>query len=139
MDWLPNLADSSQWNVIAVRTLTQQRYRVAIAPQEFIISGAIATVETNCFDAPMSWHTGGWVASFLLFGSSRVEVSRQVLALSSETLIVLPKVSGVYLLQVTFPRWIPQLRLIVREFIGEDLRPGDVLARIEQKFDALNP
>lgn len=139
IDWLPDLTDPTQWRVVSIKSLNQQQRRVAIPAQEFTLSGAIATAAVDCFNAPVSWTLGGWATSFLGLGGSRVQVDRQVLTLGSETLIVLPKSSGWYALQVSFPRWLPQARIIVREFIGVDLRPSDLLDRVERKIDALNP
>lgn len=113
--------------------------RVAIAPQEIPLSSAIALVEAKCFTAPPSWYQAGWATALLSAdGSSRVQVSRQVLSLHDANLMVLPKSSGFYTLQVSFPRWIPQIRLIVKEFIGEDVRPIDQLNRIEQRLDVVS-
>ena len=138
MDWLPDLSDSSQWAVIAIKTLRQTQPRVAISPQLFTLQGAIALVEASYFDAPTTWYQAGWATALLSFESGSVQVSRQILSLRDNNLIVLPKSSGFYSLQISFPRWLPQVRLIVREFIGADLRPSDQLSRIEQKLDSIN-
>lgn len=139
MDWLPDLSNPDVWSVLAIKTLRQPQPRVAIAPQEVPLSSAIAQVEAKCFTAPPSWYQAGWATAFLSAdGANRVQISRQALSLENAALIVLPKTSGFYTLQISFPRWIPQIRLIVKEFIGEDIRTIDKLNHIEARLDVIN-
>ncbi len=138
MDWLPAITDTAQWQVIAIKTLRQSQARIAIAPQEFNLTGAIAMVEASYFAAPSTWYQAGWATALLGIDNMRVQVSRQILSLREANLIVLPKSESIYTLQISFPRWIPEIRLIVRDFIGQDLRASDQLERIEQRLEGLN-
>lgn len=137
MDSLPNLSDPSQWATVAVKTLNQPDRRKPIATQEFNLSSAICSVECQCFTAPESWHLAGWATALLAVDNSRSIIANRRLSLRESNLLVFPKSSGFYMLQVSFPRWIPTIRLIVKEFTGDDLREIDLLMRIESQLEGL--
>lgn len=136
MDWLPDVSEASSWALVGNTSLTQTQRRVAIAPQEFALPGAIALVDCQCFEAPESWSLAGWASIILVDAAFRAIVARETVSLRESALVIAPKSSGVYRLKVEFPRWLPSARLIVKSYIGSDIRPTDQLYRIEQKIDA---
>ncbi len=70
-------------------------------------------------------------------GSNRAIVKRLSLSLLEPSLIVLPKTSGQYYLNISFCRWLPQVRLTVKEFIGEDVRMPEQLDAIQAQLEGL--
>lgn len=129
----------SNWRVIALTNLMQPNRKVAIAPQEFVLTTAICMVEVKCFSARPTWNQAGWVMALLANqdGSNRAIVERVSLSLLEASILVLPKTSGKYYLQVSFCRWLPQVRLTVKEFTGEDLRMPEQLDRIQAQLEGL--
>ncbi len=70
-------------------------------------------------------------------GSNRAIVKRLSLSLLEPSILVLPKTTGKYYLNVSFCRWIPRARLTVKEFIGEDKRIAQQLETIQSLLNLL--
>lgn len=136
LDWLPDVSDSGDWRLLGLKSLTQAQKRVAMPSQEFTLPSAIVLIDCQCFTAPDNWNLAGWASVLIEESSFRAVVVRRPVGLREAALIVAPKSSGVYRLKFDFPRWLPQARLIVKAFVGDDTRPMDQLWRLEQKIDA---
>lgn len=131
---LPDFRDES-WEVVAITSLAQTNVLAPIPSQEFPLKSAICWVQVQCIGCPESWHLAGWASALLVVNGERSLVRRFRLSLKSASLIVLPKTSVRYFLQLSFPRWLPKARVVIKEFTGDDNRLEEMVELLGQQLN----
>jgi hypothetical protein len=132
-----NLAQN--WQTLVITNLSLEapitRNR-AIAPYSVAVSSAIVSVQVFYPAAQPHWKYGGSAAMVVADGEMGAVVQTRSLVLQTPNLLLFPKTESDWRLQISFPRWLPQVKLVIKQFIGPDERETEQLDRIERKIDA---
>ncbi len=145
----PNFLDSMEWNLV-VRQSYQANdgvmVRDRLPSRTWLIQNShVLIIGVRSNSARSYWRTGGWAAQLIPFLPSTtsdfvaaVDSNRRWLRLGVLTLVVFPKISDTWVLELSFPYWFDDVYVEVWRYDGIDLDGFETLDRIESKIDSLN-
>ncbi|NJO79170.1 MAG: hypothetical protein HC827_12045 [Cyanobacteria bacterium RM1_2_2] len=129
----PDFADAMEWNLVA-----RDSYTAPTAPtpannrlpnRSFLIENSHAVIiGVNSIGARSTWSTGGWAAQILPFLPSStstyvaaVQSGKRWLRLRTLNLVVFPKFTSTWILDLSFPYWLPDVSIEVWRYDGRDI------------------
>lgn len=134
---LPDVTNSLEWNLVARRSLqaSQTAAIIRVPTQTFLISTNVVAVGVRNSSAPASWYLGAWANCYANFTPSSqsdfvavVKVHEQRLKLNNLNLVVVPKVTIGFILEVVFPKWFLAMDVEVWRYDGADRTLFDVVS-----------
>lgn len=146
---LIDFSDRLEWNLITRETILanenapnlQQRLPPKTWP---VVNSNVVMVGVASQTARSTWYTGGWASCLVDFKPSYVsqfpagvETASRRLRLGFQTLIVFPKITPNWILEVKFPYWFRDVFLEIWRYDGRDEAFFDQLDRMEFKLNQL--
>lgn len=123
------ITDTLEWNLVSRQELQAQQVGniSRIQPRTFLITTNVVAVGLKNSTSPPHFYLGGWANCYANFTPSSqsefvaaTKIHDQRLKIGSLNLIIVPKITVGFFLQLDFPRWHQTMLIEVWRFDGGD-------------------
>lgn len=127
--FLSGITDTLEWNLVSRQDLQAQQVGndSRIQSRTFLITTNVAAIGLKNSTSPPNFYLGGWANCYANFTPSSqsefvaaVKIHSERLKIGSLNLLVVPRVTVGFFLQLDFPRWHQTMSIEVWRYDGPD-------------------
>lgn len=142
----PDFLNTIEWNLVARNSYTAPTTPTAVnnrlPNRQFLIENShVVMIGTNSDGARSYWSTGCWASQLLPFLPSStsnyvsaVQSARRWCRLRTLNLLIFPKLTNTWILDLAFPYWLPDVSVEVWRYDGRDIDQFQRFNELEAKL-----